>query len=199
MKKKIFFAALGLIVLALALWFVPAVENIDRVMPAVEWSENDEALCLPTEIALSGKYYRYLFRDDKFIGTISVPGYALEPYPNINPRTGESLYTEWGDTVRIFIEPGGHPFTVMGLKQVGIPERTPIFHAATGSVGHSYRYGACLRSEDGRQMVQFVIKPGFDRVLAFVHMPDSESRYISAPAATREEAEAIKDTLLPIE
>ena len=34
MKKKILFGAIGVGLLALALWYIPAVEKIDRVMPA---------------------------------------------------------------------------------------------------------------------------------------------------------------------
>lgn len=203
MKKKVFFGVLGIlgvVLLALALWFVPAVEEIDRVMPAVEWSDKDETFSLPTEIAIKGKYYRYLFRDDHFIGTVSLPDYRLEPLMNTNSATGKPRYTTWNETVRIIPDMGGTPFTVMALERVGPIDPSPSFNAATGTVGTPpYRHSGCLRAEDGRGILQLVVEPGLVRILAFVTVPDSKFHYLSAPASTRDEAVMVRDALLPLE
>ena len=198
MIKKIVFGAVGVVLLALPLWFIPAVEEIDCVMPAVEWQSNDESVCLPTELTVQGKYYRYLFRDDYFIGTVSLSGYTLEPWKKTYFPSNEPI-TAWSEKVKIICKPGGSLFTQLLLEWVGKPSSTDVpisFHVATGTLGDPrYNKLGCLRAEDGRAIVSLVVAPGLDRVVMDVDLPGKGFHYLSAPATTREEAEAIAKTL----
>lgn len=199
MKKKILFGAIGVGLLALALWYIPAVEKIDRVMPAIEWQYNDESVCQPTELTIRGEYYRYLFREDYFIGTVSLSGYTLEPWEKNYFPSNEPI-TAWSDRVKILYS-NRSLFTQLLLEWVGKPPSTDVpisFHVATGTLGDPrYNKMGCLRAENGRKIRSLVIAPGLEHVLFHADLPGSGFHYLSAPATTRDEAVQLQKALLP--
>lgn len=195
MKKWFIFILSAAILLALALWFVPAVEEIDRVIPAYLWSVDDAALETSLNITVCGKYYRYLFCDHKFIGTVAVEGYSLIPYWNwMNPeRYGEWDPAGWSGRMRICINPRRAEHEYITMLDMGSVSAHRTYNVKTGEIGKVIE-GLLVR-EDGD--ISFIdIAPGFEMInLVGYRVAEGDlprTRYeISAPATNRAEAEAI--------
>lgn len=55
-----------------ALYYIPIGRDIDISMPCVIWDKNDPTVGEPEGIAIKGRYYDYLIKDDSFRGSIHI-------------------------------------------------------------------------------------------------------------------------------
>ncbi len=73
--KRIIGLAVVLAVIAALVCTVPVMTLVDRRLSGVEWSLSDPDYAKEREVRIEGWYRRYLFKHDKFVGSISVDGY----------------------------------------------------------------------------------------------------------------------------
>ncbi len=59
-------------VIFVALYYIPIGRDVDISMPCVIWDKNDPTVGEPEGIAIKGRYYDYLIKDDRFIGSIRI-------------------------------------------------------------------------------------------------------------------------------
>ena len=55
-----------------ALYYIPIGRDVKISMPCVIWDKNDPTVGEPEGIEIKGRYYDYLIRDDRFIGSVIV-------------------------------------------------------------------------------------------------------------------------------
>ena len=55
-----------------ALYYIPIGRDVKISMPCVIWDKNDPTVGEPEGIAIKGRYYDYLIKDDRFIGSVIV-------------------------------------------------------------------------------------------------------------------------------
>ena len=55
-----------------ALYFIPLPRNVDLFLPCVVWDKNDPTTGENEGMEIKGRYYDYLIKDDRFIGSIRI-------------------------------------------------------------------------------------------------------------------------------
>ena len=55
-----------------ALYYIPIGRDVKISTPCVIWDKNDPTVGEPEGIAIKGRYYDYLIKDDRFIGSVRI-------------------------------------------------------------------------------------------------------------------------------
>lgn len=71
-KNRIIVVLLILAVIFAALYYIPIGRDVKISMPCVIWDKNDPTVGEAEGIAIKGRYYDYLIKDDRFIGSVIV-------------------------------------------------------------------------------------------------------------------------------
>ena len=154
----------GVIVLAAifaALYYIPVRRNVDKSMPCVAWDVENPTVGDAEGIAIKGRYYDYLLRDDDyFVGKVIISDLNSE--------------AEVSDLKLLF-----NDVKIIGGKQC-------LLHYFSSKYQKIYYVGSLFMDDL------------FDKVCIFVDNEkfyQFDGKYISAPAATIEEAVAIAESM----
>ena len=71
-KNRIIVVLLILAVIFAALYYIPIGRDVKISMPCVIWDKNDPTVGEAEGIAIKGRYYDYLIKDDRFIGSVRI-------------------------------------------------------------------------------------------------------------------------------
>ena len=71
-KNKIITIVLILVVIFSALYFIPLRRNIDILVPCMLWNIEDPSVGECEGLEITGKYYGYLIKQDRFKGTVRI-------------------------------------------------------------------------------------------------------------------------------
>lgn len=58
----------------LALFLFPYVKKINKKVEGIKWKNNNPLVVEKSEVVINGYVKKYLFRKDRFIGTITIEG-----------------------------------------------------------------------------------------------------------------------------
>lgn len=135
-RARTWAAVLGL-TMAAAVCLLPLPRHISRTYQAVEWRSGGGETAAPRAVTIEGYYMDYLFRQDRFDGSIAVEGYpiteqtlstcrfnggtallayyAQEPLPAFGYDEAGTLYF-FG---QLMMEPGGGSFAILVFENHG--------------------------------------------------------------------------------
>lgn len=72
-RNRIIAGVIILVVIFAALYFIPLRRNVDKAMPCVAWDVENPTVGDAEGIAIKGRYYDYLLRDDDyFVGKVII-------------------------------------------------------------------------------------------------------------------------------
>lgn len=160
-RNRIIAGVILLAVIFAALYFIPLRRNVDKSMPCVAWNVENPTVGDAEGIAIKGKYYDYLLRDDDyFVGKVIISDLNSE--------------AEVSDLKLLF-----NDVKIIGGKQC-------LLHYFSSKYQKIYYVGSLFMDDL------------FDKVCIFVDNEkfyQFDGKYISAPAATIEEAVAIAESM----
>ncbi|EHB65934.1 MULTISPECIES: hypothetical protein [Paenibacillus] len=182
MKFSLIFAAIAavLYVMIYDFGFPKFPYEIRMSYPAVQYTAEDPSSAVPTTIEIEGTYYRRLFQEPLFDGSIRVPLYDFTM--SSDPDTEYPLYRY----DRIYEDPQG--------------SSNDTYISFLNYPSYTFKSNGAIDSVTIETLGQLYMKDRFQQVLIQVTRdPDVDANpwFIVAPAATIEEAEQLRKHILP--
>jgi hypothetical protein len=118
-RKLIIISMVSIIIFGFAVSVLPWQSNINITLHGIQTRIGDTEYAEEISITIRGRYWRYLFRRDKFEGNIEVEGYAVTLGSLLTPLIlPESSLSYWCRFGRFEIESFGRIYAVPGFSKV---------------------------------------------------------------------------------